>query len=405
MNATNASGTVTPTTPASASGARSFPGTPMMRALAAAMEANLPVLIWGEPGVGKTSVLSAAAATWGMPIEVVVASIREATDFLGLPVEVDGQVVYSPPAWARRLASAEGPSLLFLDEINTAAPSVAKALLRVVQERVVGELELGPQVRIVAAANPPDVAVDGDDLAAPVANRFVHLDWSDDDDVFFDGLADDFASASVSPLGVLLSGGGAPERRARVRGSIAGFLRTRRDLLSARPADPTRAGRGWPSKRSWHAAARALGELDASDDAAVLTVLAGCVGEAAATEYVAWAALNDTYDPLAVLDDPSIVDWAGDRPDRLFALMSSVVALVAYSAGDTASHSKLWASGTDALVACAGAGRPDVAYPAVRQLLAAPPVKLPPLGSLQAAFADLLGRQGRWAGQDDLAAA
>jgi len=396
--------TTTTITATVASDVRSFQGTPMMRALAAAMKVNLPVLVWGEPGVGKTSVLGAAAATWGMPIEVVVASIREATDFLGLPVEVDGQVVYSPPAWARRLAAVNGPSLLFLDEINTAAPSVAKALLRVVQERVVGELALGDQVRIVGAANPPDVAVDGDDLPAPVANRFVHLDWSDDDDVFFDGLADDFASASVPPLEVLLAGGGTPERRARVRGSISGFLRTRRDLLSARPSDPTLAGRGWPSKRSWHAAARVLGELDAADDAAILAVLAGCVGEAAATEYVAWAALNDTYDPMAVLDDPSIVDWSGDRPDRLFALASSIVALVTYSAGDPKEHSKMWAAATDALTACARAGRPDVAYPAVRQLLASPPAKLPAMGALQSAFADLLGRQGRWADPDDLAA-
>lgn len=384
-----------PTVPAGPE--RTFPDTPMMRALAAAVKANLPVVLWGEPGVGKTAVITSAAETWGMPIEVVVASIRDATDFLGLPVEVDGQVVYAPPAWARRLAECEGPALLFLDEINTAAPSVMKALLRVVQERVVGELPLGPEVRIVAAANPPDVAVDGDDMPAPISNRFGHFDWSADANIFFDGLLDDFASSTVPPLDVLLTGGGSPERRARVRGSIASFLRARRDLISARPSDPTIAGRGWPSKRSWHAAARAVGELAADDDSAILTVLSGFVGDAAATEFVAWAALNDTYDPAEVLNDPSIVDWTGDRPDRLFALTSSVVALVSCEIGDTDRYSKLWKSATDAMVACATAGRPDVAYPAVRQLLSAMPAKVPSMRPLQAAFADLLGRQGRWA--------
>src|SRR5205823_11964182 len=61
--------------------------------------------------------------------------------------------------------------------ISTAPPAVQAAMLRIVLERVVGDLELPPGVRVVAAANPPEQAADGWDLAPPLANRLVHLDW------------------------------------------------------------------------------------------------------------------------------------------------------------------------------------------------------------------------------------
>ena len=118
----------------------------MLRALAAAIRANVPVLVWGQPGVGKTAYLETFGTRNAFQVETVVGSIREASDFLGLPIEVDGQVRYAPPSWAERLAKAS-KGLLFLDELTTAAPSVQRAMLRILQEREVGEMTLPPTVR------------------------------------------------------------------------------------------------------------------------------------------------------------------------------------------------------------------------------------------------------------------
>ena len=68
------------------------------------------------------------------------------------------------PGLGWRLAEA-GRGLLFLDELSTAPPAVQAALLRVVLERVVGDLTLPDEVAVVAAANPPDQAADGWDLS------------------------------------------------------------------------------------------------------------------------------------------------------------------------------------------------------------------------------------------------
>ena len=103
-------------------------------ALALAVAARVPVVLWGAPGTGKSSVVQRLAAVMGWRCEVVIASIREPSDFAGLPIVVDGDagrsgpgsVRFAPPTWAIALAEA-GSGLLFLDEISTAPPAVQAA--------------------------------------------------------------------------------------------------------------------------------------------------------------------------------------------------------------------------------------------------------------------------------------
>lgn len=330
--------------------------TPMMRALAAAIRANVPVLLWGNPGQGKTAKLEAIGASAGYHVETVVGSIREASDFLGLPLDVDGEVRYAPLAWARRLADAD-KGLLFLDELTTAAPSVQRAMLRILQEREVGELRLPESVSIVAAANPPSVAVDGWDLPAPIANRLMHLDWHLPLDEWLSGVVTDFAHTGADNLDAML-GEGSDADVARVRGAVTAFLRTRPNFADKLPTDPAEAGRGWASRRSWTNAMAVLAQLQPDDDDAALLVVKGCVGEAAAIEYLAWLAAADLHDPRDVLRDPSIVHWADERPDRLFALIQSVTALTIMR-GDK----DTWKRGMAVMTTCAESKRPDVAMP------------------------------------------
>src|SRR3954468_21852461 len=60
-----------------------------LEALTLAVAADLPVLLWGEPGIGKTAAVTQLAAALALPLTTVIASVHEPSDFSGLPVVGD----------------------------------------------------------------------------------------------------------------------------------------------------------------------------------------------------------------------------------------------------------------------------------------------------------------------------
>jgi hypothetical protein len=326
-------------------------------ALGVAVAARVPVLLWGAPGTGKTATIRAMAEKMDWPCETVIASIREPSDFAGLPVVVGDGVRFAPPGWARRLAEA-GRGLLFLDELSTAPPAVQAALLRVVLERVVGDLALPAEVSVVAAANPPEQAADGWDLSAPLANRLCHLTWEIDPRAVADGLAGGWSVPVVPDL---------PERweagLGLARGLVAAFLHARPALACAPPADAVSAGRGWPSPRTWDMTARLVAAGDAAEAGgeARSALVRGSVGEGAGVEFLAWLAEMDLPDPEAVLADPASFVLP-KRGDRAYAALAAVAAVVA--ADPTPQR---WVAGWQVL-GRAASGAPDVAAVAARTL-------------------------------------
>jgi len=330
-------------------------------ALAVAVHARVPVLLWGSPGTGKTSLVRALGDALGWPVEIVIGSIREPADFAGLPVVAGGSVEMAPPSWARRLSDA-GTGLLFLDELTTAPPAVQAAMLRVVLERVVGDLALPDDVRVVAAANPPNEAADGWELAAPLANRLVHLDWPVDTAAVARGLAVGFpAPAAVSARPPT------PTQVAVARAGVAAFLQVR-PMLTLQVPTSAAVSRGWPSPRSWEAVCTLLAACEAmaaSEDARAALVM-GAVGEGPGLEFLSWLAHADLPDPEAVLADPDSFELP-ERSDRAYAALTAVAA-VAVAKGDAGVWGAAWR-----VVAKAADTAPDVATLVARTLARARP--------------------------------
>ncbi|MFI9813908.1 AAA family ATPase [Saccharothrix variisporea] len=277
-----------------------------LEALTLAVSADLPVLLWGEPGIGKTAALTQLADALDLPLTTVIASVHEPSDFAGLPVVGDDPAVQgvpmAPPDWAVRLVRA-GRGLLFLDELSTAPPAVQAALLRVVLERRIGALTLPPGVRIVAAANPRSSAADGWELSPPLANRFVHLQWAHDHDVVVRGLGGTWPRATLP----LLDPGLLSDAVAFARRAVCELLAARPALVHQLPTNEARRGGPWPSPRSWEMALRLVAFATAAGvSREVLSMLVrGVVGDGPGLELLAWLDRMDLPDPEVLLADPA----------------------------------------------------------------------------------------------------
>ncbi|MFG2342314.1 AAA family ATPase [Streptomyces yangpuensis] len=368
---------------------RTEPATnPQLEALALAVTANQPVLLWGEPGIGKSAGMEQLATALGVPLETVIASVHEPSDFAGLPIVGDDPattgVPMAPPDWAVRLART-GHGLLFFDELSSAPPAVQAALLRVVLERRVGSLELPPAVRIVAAANPPASAADGWHLSPPLANRFVHLDWTHNPRTVARGMAGTWPEVAIPTVDPAKASGAV----ARARGAVSGFLTARPGLVHHMPAEAAGRGRGWPSPRTWEMALRLLatGYAASTGREALAAALTGAVGEAAGIELLSYLEHLDLPDPDRVLADPDAFALP-ERGDRQLAFLIAVVAAV---------QSELtrprWEAGWAVLAKAVDAGVPDVAARAAADLAAMRDLDWPVPAGIDA-FVELLQLSG-----------
>lgn len=275
--------------------------------LAAAIDANIPALLMGAPGTAKTATIEAIAIARNAYLEVVIASAQDPTTILGIPMPTEDRKYTEPtmPGWARRINAAHDagrPTILFLDELTTVPPSVAAPLLGIVQSRRSDGWTLPADTRIVAAANPPDLAVGGWAIEPAMANRWTHIDWPAP-------VADWTAWAAAQP---------SPTLRL-----LADYIRTVPEQLLAVPTDIRKRSGAWPSPRSWTNAARLV---DTTGD---YLMAALAVGDAAAATFANWASKRDV---------PSVADMLAGTvplPERHDAFVTSLQSLAEAVTTDT----------------------------------------------------------------------
>jgi len=350
-------------------------------ALNVCVNARVPVILWGPPGQGKTSVINAIAEQSGRKLETLLASIREPQDFAGLPSITNGRAQLVSPDWALRLAE-DGNGILFTDEVNTAPPTVQAALLRVCLDKVAGDCHLGERTSIIAAANPPEQAADGWDLAAPLANRFCHLEWSLPSDVVRDGLSGVWPTYDLPSFNEKV----AEEQVASEKILVAGFLTSRPDLTTALPKATSEQGRAFPTPRSWEAAATLSGWASALglEESVRRVLVRGCVGQGASAEYLTYRANLDLPRPKDVLRDPQGFELP-KRADLLYVIAAGVLAEVR----NNPSKESWFAAGL-LLERFAKSGSPDIAVSLAREWLKIRPTTLTPDASVLQALVPLL---------------
>ncbi|WP_457743693.1 AAA family ATPase [Sulfurimonas sp.] len=152
----------------------------LTKSVSALVAQKVPTFLWGAPGIGKSSIVKQIAQKSGVGFIDLRLALMDPTDLKGIPFydKETHTALWAPPAFLPR----EGEGILFLDELNSAAPAVQSSAYQLILDRRVGEYELPDGWAIVAAGNREGDRGVTYRMPAPLANRFVHFELEVDVD-------------------------------------------------------------------------------------------------------------------------------------------------------------------------------------------------------------------------------
>jgi len=145
-----------------------------------AIQVNRPIFIWGPPGIGKSDIVSQITDDLGNSLMIDMRlALMEPTDLRGYPFRnpENNQMEWAPPADlpTQELADQYDHIVLFMDELNSAPPSVQAAAYQLILNKKVGQYVLPENTVIVAAGNRETDRGVTYRMPAPLANRFRHI--------------------------------------------------------------------------------------------------------------------------------------------------------------------------------------------------------------------------------------
>ena len=235
------------------------------KSLRRAFKANRPIFLWGPPGIGKSDIVKQMGEELDAHVIDIRLSLWEPTDIKGIPYfdSDNGKMAWAPPIELPDAAMAKKYKkiILFMDEMNSAAPAVQAAAYQLVLNRRVGTYYLPDNVLIVAAGNRESDKGVTYRMPAPLANRFVHLEMRVDWDDYFNWATDN-----------------------RMHKDVLGFLSfSKKDLYDF---DPKSSSRAFATPRSWAFVSELLFDDD-EDDSTLTDLVSGAVGEGLAVKFMA----------------------------------------------------------------------------------------------------------------------
>jgi hypothetical protein len=235
------------------------------KSLRKAFKNKRPIFLWGPPGIGKSDIIKQLGDELEAHVIDVRLSLWEPTDIKGIPYFDSNinKMVWAPPLELpdAEMAKQHKQIVLFMDEMNSAAPAVQAAAYQLVLNRRVGTYQLPDNVVMVAAGNRETDKGVTYRMPAPLANRFVHLEMTCD--------WEDWNEWAVEN---------------RIHKDVVGFLTfSKKDLYDF---DPKSASRAFATPRSWSFVSELL--VDDDTDADTLTdLVSGSVGEGLAVKFMA----------------------------------------------------------------------------------------------------------------------
>ena len=277
----------------------------LLQSLKACVMAKRPAFTWGNPGIGKSDLHRKLAEELDRELLDFRASQWDAVDTRGIPHVIirDGESV---TRWAIPDIFPSDPdskAIIFLDELNSAAPSVQAALYQLILDRKLGEYTLPEGVVILAAGNLETDRAVTHRMSSALADRFFHFQ--------------------------LLVDGEAWERWAMdndLHIAVISYRRWRPENLHN--WDPKSPSKSQATPRGWEYVSDVLKviEQEGVNGEVEATLICSKLGEAVGGEFVGFLRIyRNLQDPDQVILDPDGADISED-PAVTYALCGALSA-------------------------------------------------------------------------------
>ena len=234
------------------------------KSLLRAFKVQRPLFLWGPPGIGKSELVEGITRDLGGLMIDLRLGQMEPTDIRGIPFynKDIGKMDWAEPVELpdEATASQYPVVVLFLDELNSAAPSVQSAAYQLILNRRIGKYKLPNNVVMVAAGNRESDKGVTYRMPTPLANRFIHQE-----------MKVDFPSWQEWAV------------NNNIHKDVVGYLSfAKQDLYDF---DAKSASRAFATPRSWTFVSQLLDEEEDNDT--VTNLIAGTVGEGLAVKFMA----------------------------------------------------------------------------------------------------------------------
>ena len=261
------------------------------------IESQIPVFVWGSPGIGKSSIIKQIAVEKGLEFVDLRLSLLDPTDLKGIPFfdQENNEAVWASPNFLPKNPNSKG--ILFLDEINTAPPSVQASAYQLVLDRKVGDYELPKGWSIVAAGNNESDRGVVYRMPPPLANRFVHLNM----EVSFE----DWKAWAYEN---------------GIESSIIAFLNY--DSTKLFDFEPSKNQKSFPTPRSWEYVHKIL----SSDmpESLLMDIVSGAIGSESATAFMSFRKVMNRLPDIDKLLKGEAQEFEHDS-QVLFALIAGLI--------------------------------------------------------------------------------
>ena len=252
------------------------------KAILTAFKAKRPVFLWGPPGIGKSEVVQEITDELGGIMFDLRMAQMEPTDIRGIPFynKDIGKMDWAEPVDlpSQEVADQYPIVVLFLDEMNSAPPSVQAAGYQLVLNRRVGKYVLPDNVVIVAAGNRDSDKGVTYRMPMPLANRFVHLE-----------MKYDFASWQTWAV------------NKNIHKDVVGYLSFSKQ--DGYDFDAKSSSRAFATPRSWTFVSDLLVDEQNVDNDTLFNLVAGAIGDGLATKFMAHRRVaGQMPDPADILE-------------------------------------------------------------------------------------------------------